>query len=207
MRARIEITMVGAKRSKMTVRDVPLDNQTVIIRVDLDVPLGPGNEILDDSLIQSVVPTLHYLIGRNCRVVMIGHATNSVGIGDNQSLESAAIRLASLLGHDIRLADSVVGDRVKQATKRTAKGSILMLENLYFHPGERLNDIDFAKSLVKSTGARYFINDSPTLYDKEYASLCCVPLIIPAVAGLSLEKSDVLANESRAIIGLLDGWR
>ena len=44
---------------KRTVRDVPVDNKTVLVRADYNVPLTSTGEISDDLRIKASLPTLN----------------------------------------------------------------------------------------------------------------------------------------------------
>lgn len=170
--------------SKLTIRDVPIDNHTVLVRVDYDTPLDYNGEISDTSRIADSLPTIEYLLGRGCKVVVIGH----IGKREKHSFEKAAVKLATLLGRKIRFVDGVVGDKVYQAVKLAPKNSVVVLENLRHHSGEETNDYEFAKKLAKSTGARYFVQDSVRDVYNVHASTSAITLLIPSVAGLLLER-------------------
>lgn len=183
---------------KLTIRDVPLDNHTVLVRADYDVPLDSLGVVSDDSLIRASLPTLSYLLNRGCKVVIISHAANQT------SLEPAAFRLANLLGRDIRFTDITVGDKVYQAIKRAPNNSVIVLENLHINHGEKLNNRDFAKKLVTDTGARYFVQDSPNVVHNSHASTDMITSFIPSVAGFLIENAILQSNNLPGIIGLLD---
>lgn len=172
---------------KKTIRDVPVDNATVLVRVDFDVPLNKFGEVIDDLWIKSSITTIEYLLDRGCKVVVISHYGKPSGHDNKYSLEPAAARLAQLLGKDIRFVNEVVGDKVLQAIKRAPEKSVIVLENLKFHPGEEDNNYEFAKSLVDSTGARYLVQDGFNAAHHRYASTSAITAFVPSVAGASLE--------------------
>jgi len=193
--------------SKQTIRDVPLDNHTVLVRADYDIPLDAENIISNDSRIKSSLPTLKHLLNRGCKVVIISHLGHPNGCDQRYSLEPAALRLAQLLGSNVRFVRETVGDKVFQAVKRAPKNSIVVLENLRFHTGEEVNDSDFAKKLVKSTGARYFVQEGCGIVWQAHASTDAITLHIPSVAGLLLKhdyETILLATELPGIKNLLD---
>jgi len=193
--------------SKRTIRDVPLDNHTVLVRTDYDIPLDAKNMISNDSRIKSSLPTLRHLLDRGCKVVIISHLGCPNSRDQRYSLEPVALKLAQLLGLDVRFVRETVGDRVFQAIKRAPKNSIIVLENLRFHAGEEANDSDFAMKLAKSTGARYFVQEGCGIVWQSHASTDTITMFIPSVAGLLLErdyKTILRATELPGIKNLLD---
>ena len=172
---------------KKTIKDIPVDNLTILVRTDFDVPVGDDGEVADDLWIKSSVKTIEYLIDRGCKVVIVSHYGKPVGKNTKYSLEPAAARLAKLLRQDIRFVSEIVGDKVLQAIKRAPSRSVIVLENLKFHPGEESNDYDFAKNLIASTGARYFVQDGFSVAHNRYASTSAISAFVPSVAGLALE--------------------
>ena len=82
-----------------------------------------------------------------------------------------------------------------------------MLENLHFHTGEEANDPDFAMKIVRSTGARYFIQDGFSLIHQARASTDAITVFVPGVAGFLVgrEYGVILnATELPGIKSLLD---
>src|SRR5882762_2422307 len=75
-------------------------------------------------------------------------------------------------------------------------GDVLMLENVRFHPEEERNDPAFAKQLA--AGFDLFVNDAFGTAHRAHASTEGVAHILPAYAGLLLEK------ELLALGGILD---
>ena len=60
--------------AKQTIEDIPVDGRTVLVRVDYNVPFRPGTtDISDDSRIAASLPTLLYLLERECRLIVCSH--------------------------------------------------------------------------------------------------------------------------------------
>lgn len=181
---------------KLTIRDVPLDNQTVLVRADYNVPMSDNGEIDDDLRIRASLPTIRYLLKRGCKIVIISHLGRPKGRDATFTLEPVAQRLAHLLKHDVRFVDDCVGDKVYQAVKRAPKSSITVLENLRFYAEEEADDHEFARKLIKATGARYFVQDGFGVVHRAHASTHAITLFVPSVSGLLLEKEYATITEA-----------
>ncbi|MEO5949883.1 MAG: phosphoglycerate kinase [Candidatus Saccharimonadales bacterium] len=173
---------------KETIRDVPLEHQTVLMRADYNVPLNAKGEIDDDLRIRASLPTIEYLLERGCKVVIISHLGRPEGIDPKLSLEPIAVRLAQLLSREIRFINDTIHDRAAQVVKRAPKNSVIVLENLRFDKREEADDMDFAKAIAKASGARYFVQDGFGVVHRAHASTHAITMCLPSVAGLLLEK-------------------
>lgn len=189
--------MVGTMTfKKMTLLDVPLDGETVLLRADYNVPLDVDGKISDDFRIRASLPTIKNLLKRNCKVVIISHLGRPEGKNTPAyTLEPIAERLATCIGEPVRFVSDCVGDRVRMAIKRAPKHSVIVLENLRFYPGEEKNDAVFAKKLATSSTARYFVQDGFGVVHRAHASTSAITNFLPSVAGLLLEREvDVITN-------------
>ena len=202
--------MVGTFPKK-SFHDVPLDGKTVLVRVDYNVPLNDEGSIGDDFRIRASLPTLHELIKRHCKIVLIAHLGRPDGkVSPKESLEPIAHRLIELLKKPVRFVDECVGDKVMQASKRLRPGDILLLENLRFHPGEEANDLAFAEALAKSSSAKYFVQEGFGVVHRAHASTEGVTHYLPSSAGLLLEKeyrmiTHAMANPERPLTAVMGG--
>ena len=196
---------------KQTINTVPLQSQTVLVRVDYNVPFNKDGTIADDFRIRSSLPTLRKLLHDNCKVVLISHCGRPEGRRNKTfSLEPIAQRLAELLGEPVRFCDQVVGDKVRMAVKRAPKKSVIMLENLRFYAEEEANDEAFARQLVQDTGARYFVQDGFGVVHRAHASTSAVTLLLPSVAGLLIEReyttiTQAMKTPKRPLVAVLGG--
>src|SRR6476469_3950779 len=190
---------------KQTIKTVPLERQTVLMRADYNVPLGSDGQIADDFRIRASLPTVRRLLKDGCKVVIIAHLGRPEGRDPKLSLEPVAQRLAELLGEPVRFVDQTVGDKVKMAVKRAPARSVVVLENLRFDAREEANDEQFAKQLALDSGARYFVQDGFGVVHRAHASTDAITHYLPSVAGLLLEKevdtiTDVMDKPDRQLM-------
>lgn len=196
---------------KKTVRDVPVDGKIVLVRVDYNVPLAEDGSIADDFRIRASLPTLRYLLERGCKLVLISHLGRPDGTRvESLSLENVASHLSKLLDKDVHFCDSAIGDAAYQAVKRSSKGSVTMLENLRFYPGEEQNDAEFARQLVRASGAQYFVQDGFSVLHRKHASTDSITMLVPSVAGLLVEREyttliTTLSSPERPFVVVVGG--
>lgn len=196
---------------KKTLRNVPLDGQTVLVRADYNVPLRSDGTISDDLRIRASLPTLKYLLSRGCKVVIISHLGRPDGAPNPAySLRPVAERLATLLGHDVRLADTCIGDRAYQTAKTATPNTVVMFENLRFHPEEEQNDDAFARAIAKASGAKYFVQDGFGVVHRAHASTDAITRCLPSVCGELLEHEYTMLVQSvespqRPLVAILGG--
>ena len=176
---------------KKTIRDVPLDKKTVLVRVDYNVPLNDDGNIADDFRIRASIPTIRNLLERDCRIVLIAHMGRPEGHDPRLSFKQVAAHLSELLSHKVGFIDEAVGEKVRAALKKVPLSSVTMLENLRYYSGEKADDPAFAKRLAKDSGAQYFVQDAFGNAHREDASTSAITIELPSVAGLLLEKEYV----------------
>lgn len=169
-----------------TIRDVTTQNRRALVRCDLNVPLDEHGNILDDFRIRAVLPTIEYLAGQNAKVILISHLDDPKGRDESLSLSPVAIRLAELLGLEVRLAPDCIGDEIQKIVGEMQGGDVSLLENLRFHDGEKKNDPEFARSLAVL--GDIFVQDAFGACHRAHASIVGVPKLLPSYAGLLLEK-------------------
>ncbi len=196
---------------KKTIKDVPIEHKTVLLRADYNVPLNEKGEIDDDYRLQQSLPTLKFLIKAKCKIVICSHLGRPDGKPDKKfSLEPVAKRLSELLKLPVGFVHDCVGDRVKVAAKNLKPGEIVLLENVRFYPEEEENDVAFAKKLAESSMAEYFVQDGFGVVHRAHASTEAVTRFLPSVAGLLLEKEvstieKAMSNPKRPLVVVLGG--
>ncbi|PLS80990.1 phosphoglycerate kinase, partial [Candidatus Saccharibacteria bacterium] len=199
------------KFPKKTVRDVPIEGKTVLMRADFNVPFETDGTIADDSRIRQALPTIEFLLERKCRVVLCAHLGRPEGrVNSAFTLEPIAKRLRELLSERVTFIASTFGDGVKQAVKRLEPGEVMLLENLRFYAGEEENDPKFARLIQESVNADYFVQDGFGVVHRAHASTSAITHLLPSVSGLLLEREWLqiegsLQRPKRPFIAVMGG--
>lgn len=195
---------------KKTIRDVPLNGHTVLVRVDYNVPLAADGSISDDLRIRMSIPTIQFLLARGCKVVLISHLGRPEGHDLSCSLEPAAVRLGELLEKPVVFVDDLTGDAAYQAVRKAPKNGIVMLQNLRFDPREEQDNMDYAKAIAHAAQADFFVQDGFGVVHRAHASTRAITLYLPSVAGLLLEReyvtiSTAMQEPQRPLLAILGG--
>jgi len=160
----------------LSIKDLDLDGQRVLIRCDFNVPMDEFGNISDDRRIRSALPTIRYCLDHDCKIILASHFGRPKPGEWNEekdSLKPIAKRLHSLLKMDIKMAENVVGDDTIALAKALESGEILLLENLRYNPGETTNDDKFAERLASM--ADFYINDAFGASHRKHASIFALP--------------------------------
>jgi phosphoglycerate kinase len=155
--------------SKLSVRDLDVSGKKVFVRVDYNVPMNDRQEITDDTRIRASLETLKLLVERGATLILGSHLGRPDGTpAFEYSLSPVADRLAELVDAPVRFARDCVGREVGETVTQLRAGSILLLENLRFHPGETANDPEFAAELAAL--ADLYVNDAFGTAHRAHAS-------------------------------------
>ncbi len=193
-----------------TIRDLPIDNKRVFIRVDFNVPMEDG-VITDDLRIREALPTIKHALEREARVILGSHMGRPKPGKDNSafSLEPCGIRLAELLDAEVHMPDDCLGDAAKKVIFDLRAGQVCLLENLRFHPEEEQDDEAFAFKL--SELAEAYVNDAFGTVHRAHASVHrMAKLFRDRGCGFLLEKEisalgKVIGQPERPYVALLGG--
>jgi phosphoglycerate kinase len=136
----------------------------VLVRADLNVPLEDG-KVADDTRIRAALPTLQLLVEREAEEIAVcSHLGRPKGPDPAFSMRPVEERLRELLPDE----------------------RITVLENTRFDPRETKNDPSFARELAD--GRDLYVNDAFGSAHRAHASTVAVAQILPAYAGLLLER-------------------
>lgn len=185
-----------------TLADVGKLTGTVMLRVDFNSPIDPSsNQILDDKRFREHLPTVQAL--EDTRLVVLTHQSRP-GKKDYTTLEAHAAKLERLLGRPVTYVDDIFGRCAREAVRSAKRGDVLMLENLRFAAEENLTlKPEEAKKTILvrrlASMADFYVNDAFGTAHRSQPSIVGLPLALPSVAGLLMEKE--VANLSRVFTG------
>ena len=173
-------------RIPRSVRDADVSGKRVLVRADLNVPLQDGR-VADDTRIRGALPTLQLLLERGAgEIAVCSHLGRPKGPDPKYAIRPVEEHLRSLLPDE----------------------RIRVLENTRFDPGETKNDPEAARRIAE--GMDVYVNDAFGSAHRAHASTEGVAHLLPAYAGLLLEKElrelgrlldDDVARPFVAIVG------
>ena len=196
----------------LNIKNLDIENKTVFIRCDFNVPLDDDGNISDDRRIRSAMATINYCLDRDCRVILASHLGRPKGeVNEKYSLAPVAKRLHLLLKRDIILADDVVGEDATTKAKNLKCGEVLLLENLRFEAGETKDDKELAKKLADM--AEVYINDAFGVSHRAHSSVHAITKFFDndhKAAGFLLDKEinyfgKIVNNPTRPFAAIVGG--
>jgi phosphoglycerate kinase len=162
-----------------------LAGSRVLARLDLNVPVNESG-VLDDTRIVAALPTLRWLSERADVVAACSHLGKAKGVPDPAySLAPVGAVLEAALGRPVRF----VPDCLDASAMDAAPGSLLLLENLRFYPGEKADDEEFAARLAAPYS--HYVNDAFGTAHRAHASVHAAALRYPRgrkAAGFLMER-------------------
>lgn len=200
--------------SYYTPDDLDIEDKRVLIRVDFNVPIKEdeaGNrKVVDDTRIRAALPTIKSVIDKNGKAILMSHLGRPKGVPNQAfSLSPVALKLEELLGKRVRFASHLTGDAVREVIDRMPGGSVILLENTRFYPGEKQNDTELAEEIASL--ADVYINDAFGTAHRAHASTAGVTQHVSVAAmGYLLEKevnylSKILHDAEHPFVGIIGG--
>lgn len=195
-----------------------LDGETVILRVDFNVPIKNG-VITDDTRIVKSLDTVNALLKSNAKLIIMSHLGRPLKelLPDGSidfakfSLQPIAKKLGELLNINVHFAKDCGGPDTLRLLTELKSGEILLLENTRFNKQEEKGDLEWAKSL--STLGEYYVNDAFGSAHREHCSTATIARFFDKEHksfGLLMDAevknaSKVMDNPERPFTAILGG--
>ncbi|MGZ4904273.1 MAG: phosphoglycerate kinase [Halobacteriota archaeon] len=198
----------------LTMDDLDTHGRTALVRIDLNSPIGPHGEILDDIRFRGHIPTIKAL--DDAKTVLLAHQSRP-GKRDFTTLKRHAEKLSSLIEKDVTYVDSIYGHQVRQTIQAMNKGDVVLLENVRFSAEEMLKAPleDLAKTYLVtdlSLVCDLYLNDAFGTAHRAQTSIVAFPLALTSGAGKLMEKevamlTKALTSSKRPRLFMLGGTK
>ena len=160
--------------------------KTILVRINLDIEEKNFKKALRFQVAATLIKSLSK---KNNKVVILSHKGRPKGYEKSLSLKPLVGSLSKEIGKKIVFIENLKS--AKKEIHSVPGGTVFLLENLRFLPGERQNSLIFAKRLA-SLGDEYINNDFATSHHKG-ASLVAITKFLPSKNG------ELIRNEVKAL--------
>ncbi len=185
----------------LRIQDLNVDNLTVLVRVDYNVPIENG-QVMDDSKIRASLETINYLKEHNSKIILMSHLGKVKTVEDkkNNTLLPVCQKLSEILNEEVQFFNDENKNNVYKVLKKLKNKEILLLENTRFNDleGGLESNCDIQLSMFYASLANVFINDAFASSHRAHASTCGVTKFLPSGIGFcvqkEIEKLDIIKN-------------
>ena len=191
-----------------TLDDIDMDGRTVLVRVDLNVPVEDG-KVTDRTRIERIVPTVRDILSKGGKPVLLAHFGRPKGKRvPTDSLSHIKDTVAEVLGVPLKFAEDCIGGPAKKAVTDLQPGEVLLLENTRFHEGEEKNDDVFTAALAAL--GNVYVNDAFSAAHRAHASTEGLARLLPSAAGRLMEAElkaleAALTEPDRPLVAVVGG--
>ncbi len=192
-----------------SLKSFDLKGQTILMRLDLNVPMN-DDKIEDDFRIRSSLPTIKYCLEEGASIVIMSHLGRPEGeCISNYSLIPVGESLAGMLEIPIKFSEDCIPQDAIDTSLSLKPGEVHLLENLRFYKEEQDNDSEFSNRL--SRHGKLFINDAfGTAHRKHSSNFGVVDNFKYYGIGLLVERElqylkDMMNKPKRPLAFLLGG--
>ncbi|WP_372574603.1 phosphoglycerate kinase [Ruegeria jejuensis] len=191
-----------------TLDDMDLSGKRVLVRVDINVPVEDG-QVTDDTRIRRIAPTVADILKAGGTPILLAHFGRPKGkVVPEMSLRPLVPALEAAFGAPVTFCADCRGPAAQAAVESLAQGSVLLLENTRFHPGEEKNDPELAAGMA-ALGDIY-CNDAFSAAHRAHASTEALARLLPACAGRLMQAElealeSALGKPQRPVVAVVGG--
>jgi len=174
-----------------TLRDFNAAGKRVLVRVDFNVPIKEG-KVKDETRVAAAIPTLKHLLEQGATLILLSHLGRPKGgYEEASSLAPVAPVLEKHLGRPVIFVGgspelTPASEATLERVQAAPPGSVILLDNVRFEPGEEKNDEELAKKFARLGDA--FVLDAFGSAHRAHASVTGVAKYLPSYAGFLMEK-------------------
>ena len=165
-----------------TLDDMELAGKRVLVRVDINVPVEAGH-VTDTTRIDRIIPTIRDILAKGGLPVLLAHFGRPKGkVVPEMSLRVTLPALEKALGQPVTFVERPDG----AGLKAMPAGTVVLVENTRFSPGEEANDPGMPQFLA--TLGDVYCNDAFSAAHRAHASTEGVAHLLPSCAGRLMQE-------------------
>ncbi len=180
-----------------------LSGKVVLLRSDLNV-----ENVQESFKLSKALPTISFLKKKGAITIITAHRGRPKGWDNKASLRPLLGYLIKRLGK-ITFIPSHEKQAIERALASAKPGSLFLLENVRFHPGEDKSDLQWGKLLASVSDL--YVNDAfPSHHPGTTVSV--LPKLLPSYIGLQMEAeiqalSAVMKRPKKPLVLVLAGGK
>ncbi|MDP3729709.1 MAG: phosphoglycerate kinase [bacterium] len=140
----------------------------------------------DEWRVERSLQTIKFLKKHFKAVILLGHKGRPKKFEQSLSLRFMARRLSTQLKTPVHFITHFRFNEIQHTVRSAERGSVFLLENLRFLPGEATNDPALGRKLALLGDC--FVNDAFAVSHRSHASVVAITRYIPSYAGFEFEK-------------------
>lgn len=187
-----------------------ISGKICLLRTDFNISEKDNN----NPRLETILSTLKFLIEKKSKIIILshkGHPKKSLDISyqaSNYTLKPFAKILSKKLRQKVNFINHFDFLKISDDVKKSAPGSVFLLENLRFLPGEEKNSAELARRLANL--GDFYVNDAFSVCHRKNASISKITKFLPSYAGFQLEKEiknlfSVIKNAKKPLTIILGG--
>ena len=198
---------------KKTIENYEVNNKTVLLRCDLNVPIING-KIQDETRINESLKTINYLITQNAKIVVLSHLGKIKTEEDKKenTLYPVYLKLKEILETKVYFTTETRGKDLEEKVSNLKNGEVLLIENTRHEDldGKKESNCDEELSTYWANLGDIYVNDAYGTSHRCHASNVGISKRIPNAIGFLIEKeitklNEIMNEESHPFIVIMGG--
>lgn len=195
------------------VTDINIKNKTVLLRLDLNVPIKDG-VITDNTRIQKSLKTINFLLYNNAKIIIVAHLGRVKSNEDKEknTLYPVLKELEKLTNKEITFIKDIYDNNTLNTINSKSNKEIILLENIrnYDYPNKLEKTCSEELSKKLSTLAEVYVFDAFGTSHRKHASTYGVSKYMESYYGFLVSEEinileDVINVEKRPFTVFMGG--
>lgn len=192
----------------LTLNQLHATGKRVLVRLDLNLPIH-NDQVTDLTRLTRSLPTLKELTAMGAKVIVMAHRGRPQGSDPALTLAPIAQALKQAMSPtSVIFCETFENPYLEEKIHALTNGSILLLENIRFMPGEEKNDPMLARRMA--TWGDIYVNDAFSTAHRAHASTEGIAHFLPSYAGRLMEEelealAKVLTYPKRPLMAIVGG--